>query len=268
MCGYSDGSTASTRSRLTVAKSWIDAVVHPQPACRGGRDGSSSAAPAHPIEARMCAKTSGDSTCARELAQVAVVPGRLDAVEDAGVVADAVPADAEAVAVGRLGPQPRVQALVDQRVLRPVQQLLDQDRRAGVCEPATHLRLLSCQWWKLDAAELSWIGCGCCWRRGSCRFRSLTSMSAMSCVKPCLTTTRSGQVGPLLRERVGRDEPAALAQRAGDVEDREVVDAVAQREGEHRQLVSLREQLERAELRDQSRQARRDLARVGVCTFR
>ena len=62
----------------------------------------------------MCANTSGETTCAGQLAQVAVVPGRLDAVEDAGRVPDAVPADAEPIAVRRLGPEPRVQALVDQ----------------------------------------------------------------------------------------------------------------------------------------------------------
>ena len=47
-----------------------------------------------------------------KLAQVLVVPGRLGAVEDARGVGRAVPADAEPVAVGRLGAEPRMQALV------------------------------------------------------------------------------------------------------------------------------------------------------------
>ena len=42
----------------------------------------------------------------RQLAQVAVVPGRLDAAEDARRLLLAVPADAEAVAVRLLGAEP------------------------------------------------------------------------------------------------------------------------------------------------------------------
>jgi hypothetical protein len=55
---------------------------------------------------------------AGELAQVLVIPGRLDAAEHPGDRAGVVPADAEPVAVGRLGPEPGVQALVDQRMDR------------------------------------------------------------------------------------------------------------------------------------------------------
>src|SRR5215207_1594939 len=73
-----------------------------------------------------------------DLAQITVVPRRLDAVEHAGGVPDAVPADAEPVTVGRLGPQPRMEALVDQRVFRLEEQLLKEHRRARVCEPAAH----------------------------------------------------------------------------------------------------------------------------------
>jgi len=62
-----------------------------------------------------------------ELAQVAVVPGGLDAVEDRRSVLLAVPADPEAVAVCLLGAQPRVQALNDERVLPSVEELLEQD---------------------------------------------------------------------------------------------------------------------------------------------
>ena len=49
---------------------------------------------------------------AGELAQVVVVPGRFGAAEDARRVGGAVPTDAEPVAVGRLGPELRGQALV------------------------------------------------------------------------------------------------------------------------------------------------------------
>ena len=184
-----------------------------------------------PDEARMCANTSGELMCADELAQVAVVPGGLDAVEDAGRVADAVPADrrsrrrsssrrraasggsgrSASAAAGRAGPRCRI-------------------GRAGVCEPAAHARspFVGHQWWKPDAVELSWTGCGCCWRRGSCRFRSSTSMSAMSWVKPLLhDDAQRGEVGPVRRERVGGHEPAALPQGGRDVEDGEVVDVVA-----------------------------------------
>src|SRR5262249_5231517 len=78
----------------------------------------------------------------RDLSKVSVVPRRFDAVEDAGLVAEAVPADTESVPVGRLRPHRRVKALIDERVVRLVEQVLDQDRLAGVCEPATHVVLL------------------------------------------------------------------------------------------------------------------------------
>jgi hypothetical protein len=48
-----------------------------------------------------------------ELAQIAVVPRRFGAVEDTRRFGGAAPADAEPVAVGRFGAEPRVQALVD-----------------------------------------------------------------------------------------------------------------------------------------------------------
>jgi hypothetical protein len=80
-------------------------------------------------------------TC--ELAQVLVIPGRLDAAEDPGGRGGVVPADAEAVAVGRLGSEPGVQALVDQGMDRGVEHPGEQDGRAGVSEPAAHAPLLS-----------------------------------------------------------------------------------------------------------------------------
>ena len=58
-------------------------------------------------------------------------------------VGGAVPTDAEPVAVGRLGPELRVQALGDERVRPLVERLLNQDGGAGVCEPAAHLPRLS-----------------------------------------------------------------------------------------------------------------------------
>src|SRR5512133_1516992 len=76
---------------------------------------------------------------AGELVEVAVIPGRLDAVEHGGGLLGAVPADAETVTVRLFGSELGVEALDDQRVLRSIEQLLEQDRRAGVCEPATHL---------------------------------------------------------------------------------------------------------------------------------
>src|SRR6188472_4533695 len=72
----------------------------------------------------------------RQLPEVAVVPRGLDALEDRRRLLLAVPGDAEPVAVRRLDPEPRVEALVDQRVCRLVEQLLQGDRRARVCEPA------------------------------------------------------------------------------------------------------------------------------------
>ena len=80
---------------------------------------------------------------AGELTQIAVVPGRLGAFEDARSVGGAVPADAEPVAVGRLGPHPRMQALIDQRMGPPVERLVQEDGGAGVCKPAAHMPLLS-----------------------------------------------------------------------------------------------------------------------------
>ena len=64
-----------------------------------------------PIAARMWVKNwRADVAC--ELAQVLVVPGWFDACRRRACPG-AVPADAKPVAVGGLGPEPRVQALVD-----------------------------------------------------------------------------------------------------------------------------------------------------------
>lgn len=65
---------------------------------------------------------------ARELAEIAVVPGRFDAAEDGWLVTDALPPHPEAIAVRGLGAEPGVQALVDEGVLGPVEQVFEQHR--------------------------------------------------------------------------------------------------------------------------------------------
>ena len=87
-------------------------------------------------------------------------------------------------------------------------------------------------------------------RRGSWRFRSATSRSARSWREAAAGhDAQRREVLAVRRERVRGHLPAALAHRVRDVEDREVVDVVAQREREHRQLVAPRDQLERARAR-------------------
>src|SRR5215211_127332 len=63
-----------------------------------------------------------------DLSEVAVVPGRLDGVENGGGLGmGGVPTEAEAVAVCGLDAEAGVEALVDEGVLGPVEQLLDED---------------------------------------------------------------------------------------------------------------------------------------------
>src|SRR3954447_22415010 len=81
--------------------------------------------------------------------QIAVVPGRLDAVEDARDGGIAVPADAEAVTVRRLGAERRMQALIDQGVRWRVERFFEEDGRSRVREPAAHQPLLSVAWRQL-----------------------------------------------------------------------------------------------------------------------
>ena len=114
---------------LGVVEAVEEAVVHEQPAAvpervavrlldrrpRGGAD-------VREDEPR--------AELARELAQVAVVPGRLDAVEDAGCVGLVVPAHAEAIAVCCFGAHRRVQALVHQGVSRRIERFFEEDRRS------------------------------------------------------------------------------------------------------------------------------------------
>ena len=76
----------------------------------------------------------------RQVLQVRVVPGRRDAAIAAGLrpVRLAVPADPEAVPVGGLEAHAGVQGLVDQAVLRLVEELADRERLAEVGVPAAH----------------------------------------------------------------------------------------------------------------------------------
>jgi lysylphosphatidylglycerol synthase-like protein len=79
----------------------------------------------------------------RQLMQVLVIPGRLDAAEHPRSRGGVIPADTEPVAVGRLRPQLRMQALVDQRMNRGIEHIGEQDRRTRIHQPATHAPLLS-----------------------------------------------------------------------------------------------------------------------------
>jgi hypothetical protein len=78
----------------------------------------------------------------RELAQVRVTPRRLDAAVDPRALARAIPAEAEAISVGRLRAHAGVQTLIDDPVRSLEQQLLDQHRLPEPCHPATHRSLL------------------------------------------------------------------------------------------------------------------------------
>ena len=92
-----------------------------------------------------------------KVAQVPIVPGRLDALERARRFGLPVPADAEAVAVRRLGSEPRVQALVDQRMGGLVEELLQQNRRPRVREPAAHVVSPSDSWCVEAVCWLRWV---------------------------------------------------------------------------------------------------------------
>src|SRR5690242_20422680 len=89
---------------------------------------------AHVREQQGCADLCGD------LAQVLIVPGGMGALEHRGrsAVVVAVPPDAEAVPVRGHPPELSVQTLVDDRVLRPDQQIFSQDRLPGVGHPPAH----------------------------------------------------------------------------------------------------------------------------------
>jgi hypothetical protein len=74
-----------------------------------------------------------------ELPEVPLVPGGLDAVKNGRRVLYAVPADAEPVAIGLLRTEGRVETLDDQRMLRLVEQVVEEDGRPRICKPAAHV---------------------------------------------------------------------------------------------------------------------------------
>ncbi|MNT26236.1 hypothetical protein D3C72_1617970 [compost metagenome] len=75
----------------------------------------------------------------RGLAQVGVAPGRVQAaVAERHLRVTSVPADAKAVAIGGGMTQPRIQALVDQRVFRLEQHRFQRNGFARVSQPAAH----------------------------------------------------------------------------------------------------------------------------------
>src|SRR5262249_46414188 len=80
---------------------------------------------------------------ARDLPQVAIVPGGLGAVEDPWRAFARVPADSEPVTVGRLCAHARLETLVDQGELALVEDLVHPDRLTVVGEPAAHGASLS-----------------------------------------------------------------------------------------------------------------------------
>ena len=65
---------------------------------------------------------------ARELAEIAVVPGRFDAAEDGWLVTDALPPTSKPSPFVVSAPSLGVQALVDEGVLGPVEQVFEQHR--------------------------------------------------------------------------------------------------------------------------------------------
>src|SRR4051812_31050854 len=114
-----------------------EAVVHPEPTTVAERvtvgllDRRAGGSP----DVR---KDDSGTDVARELSQVAVVPGRFGAVEDGRCTLRPVPSDSEPVPIRPLRSQLRVEALDDQRMLRPIEQFLEQNRGARIRKPATH----------------------------------------------------------------------------------------------------------------------------------
>ncbi len=192
----------------------------------------------------MWANTSPDRMCAARSLQVAIAPGGLDAVERARRLGLAVPADAEAVAVRRLRTHRRVEALVDERVLRLVQQLLDEHGRPRICEPAAH------QCAKALPLASSCTGAG--WLEPGELALDVGDEHVRQVVREAASNddAQRREIGAVLGEGVRRYLPAALAQGVRHVEHRVVLDAVFQREREDGKLVAPREQLERADLGD------------------
>ena len=103
------------------------AVVHPQPASVAKRVAVCHLHRGADRGAYVREEMSGaDVLC--ELAQILVVPGRLDASKDAGGGRGVIPADPEPIAVRGLCTEPRVHALVDERMGGRVERLLEWER--------------------------------------------------------------------------------------------------------------------------------------------
>ena len=113
------------------------AVVHPQPApvAEGVRVGLLDRRPRGGADV---GEEEGRRDPGGQLAQVPVVPRRMDAAVEPRGAALVVPADAEAVTVRRRRAQPRVQALVDEGAVAVEEQLLEPDRRSRVRKPTAH----------------------------------------------------------------------------------------------------------------------------------
>ena len=73
-----------------------------------------------------------------QVTQVGVVPRRLDVAIHCRRTFIAVPADAESVAVRGLNVLPGVPRLVDQRVIRPGDEVAEKKRWSGISEPSAH----------------------------------------------------------------------------------------------------------------------------------
>ena len=103
------------------------AIVHPQPIVMAERV---AVAALHRRAGRRpnVGEEQRSTYLTSNLPQVDVIPRRLNALEDCRFGALSVPADPEAVTVGRCGAHPGVQALVDDRMSRAEQQLFGEDR--------------------------------------------------------------------------------------------------------------------------------------------
>ena len=102
------------------------------------------------IGARQCGagrgphmgKEQAATDLAAEAAQVLVGPGGQDFVIDARLGSVAIPAQSEAITIGLGLGLGRVQRLVDQRMGRGIDQLIEKDRRSEIGEKAAHDFLL------------------------------------------------------------------------------------------------------------------------------
>ena len=127
--------------RRTVENSPDLAVVHEQPRAEAERMAVRAGG--------RCARRRADvgeegprRQLRAERQQVLVRPGRRDLAIDAGDVAVAIPAEAEAVAVRRRLALGGVQRLVDERPRRLGDDFLEPDGRARISDPATHAAIL------------------------------------------------------------------------------------------------------------------------------